>query len=263
MLRFFRQLRQRLLNDNKFSKYLLYAVGEILLVVVGILIALQVDNWNEERKLRQIELELLGVVYENLTNDLDDFEKNLIHLKNRKIACEVLLECAANDIVYQDSLAFFLHYTKVYPHFNPNISGYEMIKSEGIESITNDSLKLAITNLYEYGYKYLFTWENEGIDFNQNILTPLTRKYLGYTAVEHQDIPTSLDNSRDHLSLFANSGLVLNIKDFEGLKQDTELLTLWAGLKGHSDLLREIHQETENSVVDLVRRLENELNVQK
>ena len=50
MLRFFRQIRQRLLTDNKFSKYLLYAVGEILLVVIGILIALQVDNWNEERK---------------------------------------------------------------------------------------------------------------------------------------------------------------------------------------------------------------------
>ena len=50
MLRFFRQIRQRLLTDNKFSKYLLYAIGEILLVVIGILIALQVDNWNEQRK---------------------------------------------------------------------------------------------------------------------------------------------------------------------------------------------------------------------
>ena len=50
MLRFFRQIRQRLITDNKFSKYLLYAVGEILLVVIGILIALQINNWNEERK---------------------------------------------------------------------------------------------------------------------------------------------------------------------------------------------------------------------
>ena len=50
MLRFFRQIRQRVLTDNKFSKYLLYAVGEILLVVIGILIDFQVDGWNEERK---------------------------------------------------------------------------------------------------------------------------------------------------------------------------------------------------------------------
>ena len=50
MLRLFRQIRQRLLTDNRFGKYLLYAIGEILLVVLGILIALQVDSWNEERK---------------------------------------------------------------------------------------------------------------------------------------------------------------------------------------------------------------------
>ena len=52
MLRLFRRILQRLLIKNRFSKYLLYAVGEILLVVIGILIALQVDNWNEERQER-------------------------------------------------------------------------------------------------------------------------------------------------------------------------------------------------------------------
>ena len=50
MLRFFRRIRQQLLSDNKFSKYLLYAVGEILLVVIGIFIALQIDTWNEDHK---------------------------------------------------------------------------------------------------------------------------------------------------------------------------------------------------------------------
>ena len=68
MLRFFRQIRQRLLpiaigTDNKFSKYLLYAVGEILLVVIGILVALQIDNWNEERKLNfRLSLPILADV---------------------------------------------------------------------------------------------------------------------------------------------------------------------------------------------------------
>lgn len=66
MIKFFRQIRQKLLSENppagragKFSKYLLYAVGEILLVVIGILIALQVNNWNEQRKLRLEELNAL------------------------------------------------------------------------------------------------------------------------------------------------------------------------------------------------------------
>ena len=59
MLRFLRQIRQRLLTENRASKYLLYAVGEIMLVVIGILIALQIDNWNEKRiKQRYFEFEL-------------------------------------------------------------------------------------------------------------------------------------------------------------------------------------------------------------
>jgi len=50
MIKFFRKIRQKLLSENKFSKYLLYAIGEIVLVVIGILIALSINNWNEERK---------------------------------------------------------------------------------------------------------------------------------------------------------------------------------------------------------------------
>jgi len=49
MIKFFRKTRQRLLTENKFSKYLLYAIGEIVLVVIGILIALSINNWNENR----------------------------------------------------------------------------------------------------------------------------------------------------------------------------------------------------------------------
>lgn len=50
MIKFFRHIRQPLLSENKFSKYLLYAIGEIVLVVIGIPIALQINNWNEQRK---------------------------------------------------------------------------------------------------------------------------------------------------------------------------------------------------------------------
>jgi len=50
MIKFFRHFRQQLLNENKTSKYFKYAIGEIVLVVIGILIALQINNWNEERK---------------------------------------------------------------------------------------------------------------------------------------------------------------------------------------------------------------------
>ena len=56
MLRLFRQLRQRLLSENKFSRYLLYAIGEIFLVVIGILIALTISTWNEKKQDRELEI---------------------------------------------------------------------------------------------------------------------------------------------------------------------------------------------------------------
>tara|TARA_R110001632_G_scaffold129726_2_gene243805 strand:- start:335 stop:1087 length:753 start_codon:yes stop_codon:yes gene_type:complete len=55
MIKFLRRIRQRLLTENKFNKYLLYAIGEIILVVIGILIALQINNWNENRQIKKLE----------------------------------------------------------------------------------------------------------------------------------------------------------------------------------------------------------------
>jgi hypothetical protein len=60
MLKFFRKFRQKLLSENKISKYLLYAIGEIVLVVIGILIALQINNWNEQKKIQNDSVEFMG-----------------------------------------------------------------------------------------------------------------------------------------------------------------------------------------------------------
>lgn len=66
MIKFFRKIRQNLLSEGKTGKYLKYAVGEIVLVVIGILIALQINNWNEQRKINKAEIEIL----QNLKNEL-------------------------------------------------------------------------------------------------------------------------------------------------------------------------------------------------
>lgn len=69
MIRFFRKIRQRLLTENKFSKYLLYAIGEIVLVMVGILLALQVNNWNELRKKEEAEIQLYHKIIADLNSE--------------------------------------------------------------------------------------------------------------------------------------------------------------------------------------------------
>ena len=66
MIKFFRKIRQNMIKENKVSKYMLYAIGEIVLVVVGILIALSINNWNESRKQEQN----LKIVYHLINNDL-------------------------------------------------------------------------------------------------------------------------------------------------------------------------------------------------
>jgi hypothetical protein len=75
MLRFFRTLRQRLLTENKFSKYLLYAFGEIILVVIGILLALQVNNWNEDRKVKMKEKSYLQRFQQELGLNLNEMDR--------------------------------------------------------------------------------------------------------------------------------------------------------------------------------------------
>lgn len=74
MIKFFRRIRQQLLTENKFSKYMLYAIGEILLVVIGILIALHINNRNEESK-EQTQIKMyLGSLIETLNDDISYLE---------------------------------------------------------------------------------------------------------------------------------------------------------------------------------------------
>ncbi len=73
MIKFFRKIRQNLLMEIKTGKYLKYAIGEIILVVIGILIALQINNWNEARKLKSVEIKIL----QDLKNDI---QENIVNL---------------------------------------------------------------------------------------------------------------------------------------------------------------------------------------
>ena len=62
MIKFFRKIRQQMIKENKVSKYFLYAIGEIILVVIGILIALSINNWNEDKKNRELERTILSEI---------------------------------------------------------------------------------------------------------------------------------------------------------------------------------------------------------
>jgi hypothetical protein len=92
MLRFLRQIRQRLLSDNKFSKYVLYAVGEILLVVIGILIAIQVDNWNESNRTDFLFKDSMEQILNSLESDVAELERISNGLNNQVKLIDIVLE---------------------------------------------------------------------------------------------------------------------------------------------------------------------------
>ena len=140
MLRFFRRIRQRLLTEHRFNKYLLYAVGEVALVVIGILIALQIDNWNEYRKEREQEKELLAQLKSEYQSNLEQLDSKM-GLRDRMItACVKLLDYVDHPGTRNtDSTLYYLGYTILTPTFDPIVN--DIISSGRIQLLQNTLLK--------------------------------------------------------------------------------------------------------------------------
>ncbi len=102
MISFLRKIRKSALRENRFSRYLLYAIGEIALVVVGILIALQINTWNEQRKNRDAEEEYLTAIAEDLRSDIASNENIIEMARNRKTAIENILHVLNNDSTFEE-----------------------------------------------------------------------------------------------------------------------------------------------------------------
>ncbi|MDM9632125.1 DUF6090 family protein [Robiginitalea aurantiaca] len=152
MLRFFRQIRQRLLTDNKFSKYLLYAIGEIMLVVIGILIALQVDNWNEERQERIAELNFLSRLREDLKVDNAYFRKRIEEANSSEAAGKIFLKKLFEK---QQSLEEAVSLWDLFREFHSsemltiqNSTYSEMLYAGRLELITDRELKSLLLEYY-------------------------------------------------------------------------------------------------------------------
>ena len=154
MLPVFRKLRRSLLVNNKLGKYMVYAIGEIVLVVIGILIALQVNKEVEAGKRYDLETDILHEIRAGLITDLSDIEYNIgAHQRIRESQLEVL-KWLNREIPYTDTLDF--HFTRVNNStvFVSNDAPYESLKQIGIRLISNDSLRDKITAVYDLDFDY-------------------------------------------------------------------------------------------------------------
>jgi Family of unknown function (DUF6090) len=150
MIKFFRKIRQRLLTENKFSKYMLYAIGEIVLVVIGILIALQINNWNEQRKLQAKEIELLQNFKNTLNRDITSLTYYIEEFGTIHSSINVLMKYMKEDLPFEESLNF--HFLNSTAYWSPGIDQgvFETLTSTDLNIISNDSLKKSIVDYYAY-----------------------------------------------------------------------------------------------------------------
>jgi hypothetical protein len=175
MIKFFRRIRQNLLNEGKTTKYFKYAIGEIILVVIGILIALQINNWNEYRKDRVKEQVLL-------TQLKREYNSNLIQLNEKIEMRKIMIQSASRllymidhkDQVVPDSISYYLSFTRMSPTFDPIKN--DLINSAKLEFIQNEDLKTMLT-AWGSNEEQLEEAEEKWLVVLDDIFTPLLYEY--------------------------------------------------------------------------------------
>ena len=148
MIKFFRKIRQNLIMENKTSKYFKYAIGEIVLVVIGILIALQINNWNDSRKNKIYEQEILSLINQNLKSDSIALSTELSKSKEATKLSNQLLE-QVNKGIYSDSINLWLGKIISFEMFKSQSSAFEILKSKGIDVISDKELQLELISYYD------------------------------------------------------------------------------------------------------------------
>jgi hypothetical protein len=183
MIKFFNKIRQNLLAENKTGKYLKYAIGEIVLVVIGILIALSINNWNEGKANRTFEMKMLKEIVTALEEDHRFFTEHLLNNRNK-----TELEAIAffdKAILFKksevDSVNFHFNRLDYGIRVTCNSGPYDALKVAGIDKISNDSLRNKLIYFYDFiipRYLGIIEYSKES---SRELMIPLIEQ-LGTTA---------------------------------------------------------------------------------
>ena len=147
MIKFFRKIRLDALRQKRVPKYLLYAIGEIILVVIGILIALQINNQNEVRKDNNSKLKIIEYLILDLEKDIHHFKRDGI--RNQKSIDFINNFLKTHEI--ENSTDFINIIDERYSHY-PNNSKYKSITSTNQIDLLDEVTLSKLTTYYEYDY---------------------------------------------------------------------------------------------------------------
>jgi hypothetical protein len=155
MIKFFRKIRQNLLMENKTGKYFKYAIGEIVLVVIGILIALQINNWNENRKEKTFENQVYKQIYNDLISDSLRYSDVINFYKKRGTLINRVLYDSLPSISYdtitkenQHNFDYGINLINNYQPLFYSKKGYQLFKAFNTKELKTDSLSIYIEDYY-------------------------------------------------------------------------------------------------------------------
>jgi len=171
MITFFRHIRKDLMEKNKTGKYLKYAIGEIILVVIGILIALQINNWNESKKTEKVKSQLIIDMKVELENSQEQLDA-MIQIGDSMITQGKLLFAHLNsgdNSISTDALSHLLKSVIKGTPFDLQLPSYDEAKSSGrLSLLNNKDLLLEYSNIFI---------ANEGYELHRKVGTEMY--YLG------------------------------------------------------------------------------------
>ena len=231
MIKFFRIIRLRLLTENKFSKYLIYAIGEIVLVVIGILIALNINNWNEERQNhKEAHKILLQLKHEFETNN--DLVEGSIEFQRRRLnAIEGFIGgFDPTKKLSADSLKALVSDLGSDWKYEPVKNIIESVIASGkINLIKNDSVKNTIRYWDSAINKHNDLYKRQYERFNKNILPII---YENYPFMEFDTIKQSVFKTNTD-AIFNN---LKNENLFQLFAREASILLFWTEfIKDHQD----------------------------
>lgn len=233
MLKFFKKIRRKLLSESKFNKYLVYAAGEIILVVIGILIALQFNDWSKEKERNILEHRILSEMHTNLKMDSVDMEGNIE--RNTKVlnSAQAILDQLENQVAWNDSMK--THYARLDNYISKValvLSSYENLKSLGFDLIRNNELRTKIHQVYAQQYPFVVRMEKEHLEaMKYSLLLPqLTSKLETISRLESMPVNYRAlmeDNTfKETIRLYINTQKGFIGLYIELLELETELIKM-------------------------------------
>ena len=210
-------MRSQLLSNGKINKYIFYATGEIILVVIGILIALQINTWNEDQKNRKAEITFYQDVLEDLKKDEQELNNLKVFYQNRIDQLGWLLDIVRNPVNNPDVFEFGKHVEPLYYNLDDvqYNSSFEAAKSSGaFSSFKKKEILKELTQFYSE-YSGVEGILRATLDIINNQLEPIMavipENYLGVDSGESVLAKIDSDN-RDFYEFIEEIGDSRNIQ---------------------------------------------------